>query len=232
MVGSLVAGFQKFSRENLWIYLLLAIAFIIVLVTGKGNLYEIVFLFTLNLIANLCAILMQDSYKNQDMGTGAVFLMIANTLYTLLALYGYFINGEPQYLLWQTSFILTGLKAVALYKFDTDIKWINPWSMWALNTLLLYISFFVLDIPWYGLIQSVGFCFVTIGLVMTNDIYRYFTILLGTTFLVTGNLLWIMSNYNSGYILWITLSYFLLVLSTFVFYLKLFFVYLERFKRL
>lgn len=230
MLESIAVEVQRFSKQNWWIYILLLLALGVVFVTGKGNLLEIIILFFLNLLWNLCTMMMQSLYKEKNFSLGSTFLLVANTIFTVVALYGFFGNNEWQYILWQIVFFLSWLKVFLLYNYDYDIKWVSPKHYIVYNSVLLFITYFILEIQGYGFIQAIGFAFITLWFTMTHDIHRYFTILIGIVFLTIGNISWIVDNYIAGYILGITVSYALLSLTTFSFYLKLLPTYISRLK--
>lgn len=228
MVGNILLEVQRFSRQNWWIYILLFIALGVVFFTGKGNLLEIIILFFLNLLWNLCTMMMQSLYKDNKLALWSTFLLVANSIFTIVALYGFFGNNEGQYILWQIVFFLSWLKVFLLYNYDYDIKWVSPKYYVVYNSILLYITYFVLGIQGYWFIQAIGFAFITLWFTMTQDSERYFTILVGIIFLSIGNISWIVDNYITGYILGITVSYGLLSLTTFSFYVKLLPTYITR----
>ena len=47
-MNTLIQELKSFSRQNWWVYLLLAIALIVVYVTGRGNMVEIIAMFLWN----------------------------------------------------------------------------------------------------------------------------------------------------------------------------------------
>ena len=104
MLQKLIQQFKLFSRENWWIYAIFILALAIVFLTEKGQMWEVVLIFFLNMLGNLYVLLMQDSYKDSHFKRGAIFLMIGNILYGTIAIYSAVFNAEYQYLLWQIAF--------------------------------------------------------------------------------------------------------------------------------
>jgi hypothetical protein len=175
---------------------------------------------------------MMSSYKNKKFAEGSVFILIANTLYTGLSLYAWVQNGDIQYIFWQLSFFLTGLKAFMLYTCNKKWFFINFMSIFTLNSIVLLLLVLYVWITTPVFIQSLWIFLITLWLALTDDIHRYFLIISGNLFVVTGSMLLLGENYIEWNILWVTVAYTLLWLSTFVYYLKLFPLYISRFKKL
>ena len=232
MLQKLLLQFKTFTRENWWIYLLLCFALWIVMYTWKGNVYEVIVIFLFNLSGAMCNMLMMSSYKDKKFIEGSIFIVSANTIYTFLSLYAWLINGDMQYIFWQTSFLLTGFKALFLYAFKVDIKYINFWSILTLNTcvMTLLISYVRLDI--YAIIQSFWIAGITLGLAITHDIYRYFWILFGNTLVVIGSFAILVADFTGWSILGITVAYALLGLSICSYNYKILPEYISRLKQL
>jgi hypothetical protein len=232
MFQKLIQQFNVFSRENWWIYLLLLGTILIVLMTWKGNLLEIIILFSINLLWAMSNMLMMSSYKNKNFSEGSVFILIANILYTSLSIYAWIHDGDMQYIFWQLSFLLAGIKVFMLYNFARNLSLINMKSIFVLNIIVLSVLVFYIWITPPVFVQSLWIFAITLGLAITHDIYRYFLIVFGNFFIVAGSMLLLWENYLDGNILWVTVAYMLLWLSTLVYYLKLFPLYISRFKKL
>lgn len=220
----------SFSRQNWWVYILLFFALFFVMLTGKGSSIEVFILFVLNLFGNICIMMMQNSYSEKSFSTGSLFLLFANVIFTGISLYGFFVNGEKQYLLYQISFNLSGIKTFLYYNYSYDIKFLNAYTLGIFNVLLFVFILFFLNLPFYGNFQSLGFAAVTLGLVVIDDIWRYFLNVFGIIFIVLWSFLGLYWNYISGNILGITVSYSLLTTTVFIFYLKLLPQYLKALK--
>lgn len=219
----------QFSRENWWIYIFLWMALGVVIYTGKGDIIEIIFLFFLNILWNICFILMLDSNQKEDFSVWALFFALWNIFFVTLTLYWYIQNNEIQYLLWQASFVLWWIKNIGRYCFNKELYYINHYTLWLLALgVLIYI--YQLNTYFYVFLQSLWFAGVTIGLVLKNDISRFFLMLLGTCFVVGGSSFGIVVNYINGELLWITLSYAILTLTTFLFYMRILPKYISRIK--
>ncbi len=231
MFQKLFKQFQKFSCENWWIYLIFIFALVTVFFTGKGKIWEIMLIFSLNMLGNLYILLMQDSYKDSHFKRGAIFLLVGNILYWIIAIYSAVFNTEYQYLLWQIAFQTSWLKSLLYYHRWWNIKWINQRNMLYLSIGIFLIGGYVFELWLYKLIQSLGFAFTVVWLVQLQDIKRYFLIFFWNIFISIGSGIGLYQNFISGEIFGITVSFTILSVSTFVFYLKLLPEYMRRFKK-
>jgi len=231
MFQKLLQQFKTFSRENWWIYLLLVIALWVVVYTWKGNVYEVLFIFLFNLSGAMCNMLMMSSYKDKNFIEWSIFIITANTLYTFLSLYAWIYNGDMQYIYWQASFILTGIKAFMYYTYEKDLKYINFWSILCLNIVVMFLLVFQVWISWEAIIQSLGIAGITLGLSLTEDMKRYFYILAWNTLVVLWTFLILAQDYIGGEILGITVAYALLGLSICSYNYRILPEYLRRIKQ-
>jgi len=232
MIHKLLNQFKTFSRENWWIYLLLFLALATVLLTGKGNIYEVLVIFFINLSGAMCNMLMMSSYKDKKFVEGSIFIMTANILYTSISLYAWLHDGDMQYIFWQASFLLTWLKAFMLYTYKIDVKYINFFTILFLNMGVMYILVWNIQISGAAIIQSCWIAGITLWLALTNDTRRYFFLLVWNTLTTMWTCILLVTDFFSGNILWITIAYMLLGLSISVYNYKLLPVYISRLKQL
>lgn len=232
MFQQLIKQFHQFSRENWWIYIIFTIAFLIIIYTGKGNLYEIIGIFLLNILWNVYMLLMQDSFKDEKFRTGAIFLLIWNVLYWILALYSFFVNNEPQYLLWQIGFQLAGIKTFLFFYHDKQLKYLSFKFMLILSIMLVFIGAQYLGISGYSFFQSIWFALTVVGISEVSDLRRYFLIFLWVIVTAASSFAWLYINYLDGNIFGITISFAILSLSSSIFYLKILPNYISRLKNI
>lgn len=237
----LLEELKKFSKDNWWIYLLLSIALIIVYITWKGNLLEIIILFIANFLWNLFIMVMQANYTNNNNKVWAVYHVTATLVFTLISLYWLIVLNQSQYLIWQVAYLLSAFKAFTFYNFNKDIKLINAASLWFINILLLvfFISFSNKDInlwfatinfsaDYYAIIMWLGFSLVTTWLVSTNDVLRYWFNLFWVIGIVVWSWIWLYISYMAWNIDGVALGYFILTWTVLVFYTKLLKKYITK----
>ena len=231
---------KNFSKQNWWIYLLLMISIVIVYVTWKWNIAEILILFIANFLWNLFIMVMQSNYTSWDSKIWAIYHLSSTLIFTLISIYWLIYLWKYQYVIWQICYLIASIKAFTFYNFWKDIKIFNEYFLWALNVFLifLYIYFWInwLNIWWNEIIFSVWFewiimalwfSFVTTWLVSTKDKFRYWTNLVWIIFIIIGSLYWVVMWYFWWKIDWVSLWYVILTMTTFVFYLKLLKYYLK-----
>ena len=231
MLQKLLQQFKIFTRENWWIYILLLISVGVVLYTGKGNIYEIIAIFFLNLTGAMCNMLMMSSYKDKKFIEGSIFIVSANVIYTFLSLYAWLHDGDLQYIFWQASFLLTGFKALFFYTYKIDLKYINFYTILLLNTAVMWALVFYVWLWSYAIIQSLWIALITLWLASLNDIQRYSFILLWNTLVVLGSFSILVTDYLQGSILWVTVAYSLLGLSICTYNYRILPEYLRRIKQ-
>lgn len=225
---------KNFSRENWWIFPLLIIATIIIWITWKGNILEIIILFFANFIANLFIMVMQWNYTAWNNKLWWIYQLTSTLIFVFISSYWLFVLEQSQYIIWQFCYLLAAIKAFSFYNFSKDFKFINPISLWILNIILLtifiYFSQTTINILWleifftasiWAIIMALWFSFVTTGLISTNDVFRYWMNVIWVSWIVLGSLILIIVWYQNWNVSWIDLWYFILTSTVLVYYLKL-----------
>lgn len=223
---------KNFSKQNWWVYLLLAIALVIVYITWKWNLTEIIVLFLANFLWNLFIMVMQKNYSSGDNKIWAIYHLSSTVTFTLISLYWLFYLNQYQYIIWQFCYLIAAIKAFTFYNFKKDLKFLNEYLVWFLNIILvaLFIIFwkkFWLNIDFGSITMALWFSLVTTWLVSTKDKFRYWTNLFWIILIIIGSWYWVYSWYIAWNIDWVSLWYMILTSTTFVFYLKLLKNYLK-----
>ncbi len=238
---------KKFSRQNWWVYLLLIIASIIVMITWKWNIVEILILFFANLLWNLFIMVMQANYTKLKNNIWAVYQLLSSVVFASIAIYSFIKFEQYQYIIWQISYTLAAISSISFFTFNKNIKFLNSLSMWALNIVLFWLFLFVwltnfawieINLWFSSILMAIWFSLVTTGLVSknndfkycyhnmcielkTNDKFRYWLNLFWIIWIILGSIIWVIKSYLWWSINWIDLWYFILTLTVFVFYLKL-----------
>ncbi|MDD3793238.1 MAG: hypothetical protein PHI37_00295 [Candidatus Gracilibacteria bacterium] len=231
---------KNFSRSNWWIYLLLAIALIIVYITGKGNMLEIIILFLANFLGNLFIMVMQANYTSKNNKIGAIYHISSVSVFTILSFYSAIKLEQSQYIIWQICYILAALKAFTYYNYGKEIRFLNAGSVGLFNLFLIFIFIFFagkqIDLGLFSLnfnvelgtiLMALGFSFVTSGLVSINDKLRYWLNIIGVLGIVAGSGILLVLSFINGNIDGISLGYFILTSTVLVYYIKLLPKYLK-----
>lgn len=236
----LINELKNFSKWNWWIYVLLIIALIIVYITGKWNLLEIIILFLANFLWNLFIMVMQANYTAKNNKIGAIYQISSVTVFTILSVYSAIKLDQSQYIIWQLCYILAALKAFSFYNFWKEIKFLNSWSLWVLNAILISIFIFFaweqinlwlfnlnFNVELWSILMALWFSFVTSWLVSINDKLRYWLNIIWVIWIVAWSWLLLVLSYMNWNIDWISLWYFILTSTVLVYYTKLLPKYLK-----
>lgn len=231
---------EKFSRSNWWVYALLAISLVIVYITWKWNMLEIIILFLANFLWNLFIMAMQANYTSNNNKIWAIYHVSATSIFTVISIYWLIVFNQSQYIIWQLSYILAALKAFTFYNFWKDIKFINTLSVWILNILLIGIFIYFawkqidlwlfklnFNVELWTILMALWFSFVTSWLVSINDTRRYWLNIIWVLGIVAWSWILLVLSYINWNIDWISLGYFILTSTVLVYYIKLLPKYLK-----
>lgn len=226
---------KNFSRSNWWVYVLLAIALVIVYITWRWNMLEIFILFLANFLWNLFIMVMQANYTAKNNKIWAIYHVSATSVFTIISIYWLIVLEQSQYIIWQLTYILAALKAFTFYNFNKNIKFINTASVWLIN-IILFIFFITfawknIEVAWlfnininvelWTILMALWFSFVTSWLVSINDTIRYWLNIVWVLGIVVWSWILLVLSYMSWNIDWISLWYFILTSTVLVYYIKL-----------
>jgi hypothetical protein len=220
-MNSFLLELKNFSKQNWWIFILFIVALIIILVTRRWNIAEIVLLFLANFIWNLFIMIMQENYTNKNNKIGAYYHVWANITFTAIAIYGFVLLHQWQYIIWQIAYICWAIKAFSHYNFWKEIKILNETTLILLNVALIIIFLYIFPFQYFSFFQAIGFSLITIGLVSIKDTIRYWLSIIGIFLLVWGSLWGVIWSFLQWTTDGIALGYFLLTGSVLIYYLKL-----------
>jgi len=212
---------KAFSKENWWVYLLLSIALIIVYITWKGNLLEIILLFVANFLWNLFIMVMQNNYTAKKNKIWAIYHIAATSIFSAIAIYWFIYLDQSQYIIWQITYWLAVIKAFTFYNYNKDLNFLSEKTFIPINIILFIIFVKFFNYQTYSILQAMWFSFITSWLVSIKDNIRYWLNIIWILLLVSGSALWVINSYIDWNVDWIALWFFILTLTVFVYYLKL-----------
>ncbi|QFR38625.1 hypothetical protein A9Q91_00115 [Candidatus Gracilibacteria bacterium 28_42_T64] len=212
---------KTFLKQNWWVFILLIFALVIIYLTGKGNITEIIILFLANFIGNLFIMVMQANYTAQNNKIGAIYQVTSLSIFLLISLYSFIYLGQYQYILWQIAYTGAAIKAFGFYYLGKNLLWFNEKSFLALNGILFIIFMSHFEFQNFAILQVIGFSLITSGLVSIQDKIRYWLNLIGIGLLTSGSAWGVLTSYNLGNIDGVALGFFILTLTVFVYYSKL-----------
>ncbi len=219
---------KDFSKQNWWIYLLLAICLGIVYITGKWSILEIVIIFLANFLWNLFIMIMQDYYTSWNNKLWAINQVVSVSIFTALSLYWYIFKDQSQYLLWQFMYIAAALNTLLIFVYKKDLKILNEYSFLAVNIILFFVFINYIEHQNFHILQAIWFSLITSWLVSIKDKVRYWLNIVWIFSLTFWSLWGVISSYYLWSLDWIALWYFLLTWTVLIFYIKLLPNYLKK----
>jgi len=223
----LLKELKRFSRENWWIYIIFIICLLVIWYTEKWNIIEVVLVFFFHFLGDLFMMMMWDYYGKKQFKKWAISQALWNIIFLIIWIYAIYKSNEWQYFLPTFAFIMWAVKTYFLQVREKDIRILNIYSVIILNSIIffIYIYYWLFE-TYYSIIQFFGFTIWALWLIIQCSKKRYIYYVLGTFLITLGSFIWIYYNFVEWYILWTSISYFLLPLTVVVFYLKNFKKYL------
>ena len=212
---------QSFSRANLWIYLVFLLWITVIGFSDKGNIFAISIIFISHCAADIAMMMMGDldgrgKHRDARIAQGVSFL-----IFTAIGIAAIITKGEWQYMLPQ---ILYGMSAVYAYQRDRSKIEITPlrWGIFLGATML------IIGCMWYyqtftsiaSFLQAVGFLMMPVVLLFENAKERIFGLITTLGCLILGSFLACLHSWVLGDISGYQISYFLLPLTVFIFFLR------------
>lgn len=217
----LLKEIKLFSKSNWWVYIIFLICISIIWKTNTWNIFEITIIFLLHFLWDLFVMMMSDFYKNKDKRKWSIYQIFSWIIFNIIWIYALIFNAKPNYFISNIMFWFTSLK---LYFEDIKQKkykifnYKNSIILW-IFIFIIFLYFGLLDYIW-NFIQLLWFILFAIALILDNEKTKYFLSILALFLQV---LWWWLNIYNSfllANIVWVDVSFTLLPLTVFIFYLK------------
>lgn len=223
MLGQIIRQFQKFSRENWWIYVFLFFCLIFIYFTQTGNIYKILIVFWVYISAELCMMNMITLIEESDYRLSSIFQLLWNSILTLLFLYHYYDSWQLQYILWSVGFLLWSFKTISKYHWGIPLSYINGLTIMVLNIVIFFWVYVIyLDPTLQILFQIIGWTLFSSCLVMdeTHKTRRYFMWFFGLLSMIVWSTIGIYGEFLFWNIYGVTLAYLLFPIAVFSVYAK------------
>lgn len=212
---------KKFSCDNWWIYIIFILSIFIIWYTNTWNLIEIVFIFFLHFLWDIFIMMSWDYYSKKDYDKGRIAHIFNFLTFLIIWFYSIFRFWEWQYILANILFAFPALKSYLLFKNNEKIKYLNIYIYLLLSFIILFLYiYFNLINSIYSFIQVIWFIIFAMALSLNRESIRYFLSITWTFLISLGSFIGLYFNFIAWNILWTTLSFALLSLTVFVFYLK------------
>ncbi|MDD5769947.1 MAG: hypothetical protein PHE25_03185 [Candidatus Gracilibacteria bacterium] len=217
----LLKEIKLFSKSNWWVYIIFLICISIIWKTNTGNIFEITIIFLLHFLGDLFVMMMSDFYKNKDKRKGSIYQIFSGIIFNIIGIYALIFNAKPNYFI---SNIMFGFTSLKLYFEDIKQKKYKIFNY--KNSIILGIFIFIIFL-YFGLldyignfIQLLGFILFAIALILDNEKTKYFLSILALFLQVLGGGLNIYNSFLLANIVGVDVSFTLLPLTVFIFYLK------------
>lgn len=219
-MNKILQEIKKFSLENWWIYIIFIICIFIIWYTNTGNIFEISIIFFLHFLWDIFMMMMWDYYAQNNKKQWGIYQILSMSVFTLIAVYAFIFNGKINYLISQILFWMSSLKAYLDMK-ESSQKILNYKMILCVGIMVIwgYIYFDMIH-NFSQYLQIIWFTFFAAFLAIHDKKIQYFWSL-GSIFLI-----FLSSGIETYYsflladIKWIDISFFLLPLTVFIFYLK------------
>ena len=217
----LLKELRKFAKNNWWVFIVLFLCLIVIYITWRWNIYEVLIIFLLHFLGDLLIMMMWDYYAIKKYKEWSITQFWSSIIFTIISLYAWFIFGKWHYLLPQISFWLSAFKSYFKEVRKKDIIFIN-WGLLVLVNIIIIIIDYYLWFIWtiYYFIQILWFALFSTALVLKNDKVKYF-ISLAWIFMVP---FWALISVYYSFLGWsikgVDISYMLLPLTVLIVYLK------------
>lgn len=211
---------KKFSRDNWWIYIIFLICISIIYYTNTWNIFEITIIFFLHFLWDIFMMMMWDYYAQNEKKKWWIYQIFSMLVFTIISIYAFIFNWKLNYIISQILFWLSSFKAYLDIK-NISQKILNYKTIFFVWIIILVIYFYFELINSFGqILQIIWFIFFAWFLSINDEKIKYFWSLFAIflIFLSSG-----IETYNSfliSNIKWIDVSYTLLPLTVFVFYLR------------
>lgn len=217
----LLEEFKTFSKNNWWIYIIFLICIYIIWYTNTWNILEVTLIFFAHFLWDLFIMLMASFYSIWEMKKWSLSQMWSYIVFWLLWLYSWLINWKWWYLIPSLSFLFPNLKSYFKDVRNKEIgylDWKLSFIVW-IFVFILYFFFWLIKNIW-DIVQVLWFVLFPLSLMLNIWKTRYFLSLIWIFFIAFGSWYQLMLSFIDWRVSWIDISYTLLPLTVFVYFLK------------
>lgn len=218
---------KDFSKNNRWIYLIFLLCLFFIHKTNSWNIIEITLVFLFHFLWDIFMMMMWDYYSKKEINKWSLSQIWWFLTFLLIWLYSWLKNWKWNYLLPQALFIWPSLKWYFNDLKNKKIKFIDYKIVLVFWIIIIYIyyKFWLIENIWY-LIQIIGFITFSLALVLENEKNKYLWSLIWIWFTTLWSSIILYYSFTQKNVVWTDISYTLLPLTVFAFYLKNFKKYL------
>lgn len=212
---------RNFSRDNWWLYIIFFICISLIWYTNTGNIFEISVVFFLHFLWDIFMMMMGEYYANWEKRKGSISQILSVIVFTFIGIYAFIFNGKINYLMSQVMFWFTSIKV-----YFEDMKWVSYKILNYKTSLIIWCL--MMWMYWYfnlvhtfaQVLQIIGFIAFSTALILNNEKHKYFWSLMAIFIIMTSSGIETYSSFLQANIKGIDISFTLLPLTVFVFYMK------------
>ncbi|MBD2754312.1 hypothetical protein [Spirosoma validum] len=229
-INDFVREVKNFSKSNWWIYVIYVLSLTIILFTHTGSITIILVSTLFHFVADIFIMMMFSAYASKKYNKGSHFQVASMLIFLSIKIFTGLNNGGWHYLAADPIYALAAIKNWKLDVKKINIQSINWITMSVLSLVLIFGIFYPLirngyiSISWARWVQTTGIFLFAIALSTTeNERLRYMLSIVALGIMIGGSawetinsIIYTGTSPNTG----LSLSYTLLPLSVFVFYIK------------
>lgn len=210
-----------FSKSNWWIYIIFFLCIFIIWYTNTWNILEVSLVFIAHFLWDLFIMMMWSYYSIWEMKKWTFSQIWSYIVFWLIWLYAWITQWKWSYLIPQLSFLFPNIKWYFRDVKNKNINFLN----WKLSFLVWIIVFWLFYYFWlinniWNLVQVLWFVLFPLALMIDTNKNRYFLSLIWIFAIAFGSGYEFILSFLSWKVVWVDISYTLLPLTVFIFFLK------------
>ncbi len=212
---------KTFSKTNWWVYIIFILCLFLIWYTNKGNIYEVVLVFMFHFLWDLFIMMMGSYHARWDLKKSAFSQLWSYITFGVIWLYAWLTSWKWTYFIPQISFLLPNLRWFLKDIKGKTVNFLN-WKLSLIVWIFVFLLYYALGLIWslWEFIQILWFVIFPLSLMIDTKKVRYFLSLIGLFFITFGSGYEFTISFISWNVTWVDISYTLLPLTVFVFFLK------------
>ncbi len=223
-MNKLIKELKNFSKQNWWVYLVLLLCLIIIYITWKWSVTEVLFTFTIYFTWELTTMIMVTLMTEKNYKISSIFQFLWFSIFTSLFIYNYFQHWQFHYVLASVPFFLSAMKNLLKFNLQIDSRHINWLTLFIIGIIfmILWNKYWFFSFDTQISLQYIWFILFPTSLIMTDkyEKSKYIIWLIWLLGFVIWWSYWIYNEFIKWEILGITICFTLMPLTVLIVYLK------------
>jgi hypothetical protein len=210
-----------FSKNNWWIYIIFFICLGLIYKTESWNIFEITLVFLCHFTWDLFVMMMVHFFGIKDNKKWLIFQVGNFAIFFFIWLYAWLTSWKWVYMVSNLSFILWSIKGYFTLFRGKNLDFINWYFLILVNILVFFINYELWLLNHLStIVQVFWFAFFSTGLILVNQKIKYLTSAFWVFLIAFWSFISVYFSFLVSDIKWVDISYALLPLTVFVFYVK------------